>query len=193
MMAMTPNASTDNTNSIASQTPVDQSRKYYKAEEQQKQLSPEQQKQHLQPLQHNSPSFDCLCYQNNSNHHRNASPFKQQSTSSSATSSTKFKLPESFRESLHDLHVPKIWSNLRKSASDLGIILEAMRYRRSLTYLEMQDIPFSKSTKGEMAKNNASKSIRNGLAMQKRKRRKAKITWQNYSPHQLNKQIQYGN
>ncbi|VDK51217.1 unnamed protein product, partial [Gongylonema pulchrum] len=154
------------------------------------------------------PSQDYHQTPNNYHHHRqqqrqhycqqNASSSKQQqqeeqkrpaSASSSTFSSPKLTLRESLRESFRDLHMPRILSNLWKPASEISLVLEAMRYGSSPTYLLTHEPP-PKTAPTTGRPSCTSKSTGN-LAPKKRKRRKAIVTWQNYSPHHINKQIRY--
>lgn len=182
---MAPEVLADKT-SIASETPRYQRRKYDEVKEEKRQL-PRQQRQYLQLPQQSFSSYDyCHYYQNDSDYQQNASTSKQQLASpSSSTTSTSQKLT-SLRESFRDLHVPKFWSNLRKSASDISLVLGAMR---SGSHLQMDEISSSLDT---VVGSNVTEPIRRS-AVKKRKRRNALVTWQNYSPHHLNKQIRHGN
>ncbi|CAG9530965.1 unnamed protein product [Cercopithifilaria johnstoni] len=194
-MAMAPEVSIDKT-FIAPETPKYQRRKYHKIKDEQGQLSKQQ--QYLQLPQQSSSSYDyCHYYQDNSDDdHQNASPSKQQSTlpSSITLLSPKLTFRESLRESFRDLYVPKFLSNLRKSASEISLVLEAVRSGPIPTYLETHEVPPpSPCTKGTVAVDSASKLIRGSSTMKKRKRRNALVTWQNYSPHHLNDQLRHGN
>lgn len=188
---MTPEVSIDKT-SIGPETPKHQLRQYDKIKRQQGQ-SPD--RHHLQLPQQSSSSYTyCHYYQDDSDHQQNASSSKQQSAStpSITLSSPKLTFRESLRESFRDLYVPKIWLNLRKSASEISLVLEAMRSGPSPTYLQTHGASSSPGAKDITIADNASKSTR-GSAVQKRKRHNALVTWQNYSPHHLNKQFRYGN
>uniref|UniRef100_A0A915Q1B2 Uncharacterized protein n=1 Tax=Setaria digitata TaxID=48799 RepID=A0A915Q1B2_9BILA len=178
-MAMTPKVSTGNS-SVAPETAGPHRIR-------QKQLL-EREQQHLRPL---PPYNYSRYYEHESIHQQNASPSKQQSTPSPSVtlSSPKLSFRESLRESFRDLYVPKIWSNLRKSASEISLVLEAMR---SGPALQAHEAPTSSGAKVATISDNSTKSTR-GLAVQKRKRRNAIVAWQNYSPHHLNKQLRYGN
>lgn len=164
--------------SIAPETPENQRRQYNRVKQQQGQL--------LEPQQSSSSYDYCHYYHDNSDHRQNASPSKQQSLSSPSVTLSSPKL--TFRESLRDLHVPKIWSNLRKSASEISLVLEAMR-SGSLQTHGIPPLP-GITVGGVTVGDNAPKSIRVS-AVKKRKRRKALVKWQNYSPHHLNEQIRY--
>ncbi|EFO28307.1 hypothetical protein LOAG_00164 [Loa loa] len=186
-MAMTPEVSVEKA-SITPKTPENQRRQYGGAK-QQEGPSPEQ--QHLQLREQSSSSCDyCHYYQDNSDYQQNASPSKQQSVSSPfiTLSSPKLTFGESLRESLRDLYVPKILSNLRKSASEISLVLEAMRSGSAQVHGALPPSAAEDIIVGD----NASKSTR-GSTVKKRKRRKALVKWQNYSPHHFNKQIRYGN
>lgn len=185
MMAMAPEVSIDKT-SIAPEASEYQRRKNGKKQQRQ----PSQKPQYLQLPQQSSSSSDYYHYYQNDSDYRNASPSKQQSASSSFTlPSPKLK----FRESLRDLYVPKFWFNLRKSASEISLVLEAMRYGPTSSYLQTYGVPSIPGNKIiTVGSGGTSKPIR-GSAVKRRKLCNALITWQNYSPHHLNKQIRYGN
>lgn len=162
--------------------------RYFQQQQQQQKQSPLQQSQ--QSLS-NKLHHRCEHYQQQQQpfHQESPLPSKQQpeSTSSSTFSSPKL----TFRDSLRDLHVPKILSNLRKSASEISLVLEAMRHGSSPTYLLTHEVPSgSNLCTGPVCATTTSKST-SSLAPYKRKRRPAIVTWQNYSPHHLNKQIRY--
>ncbi|EJW82406.1 hypothetical protein WUBG_06685, partial [Wuchereria bancrofti] len=173
-MAMTPEVTLEKA-SIAPETSEKQRRQYNRVKQQGQLPEPQQ----------SSSSYDyCHYYQDNSDHRQNISPSKQQSLSSPSVTLSSPKL--TFRESLRDLNVPKIWSNLRKSASEISLVLEAMRSGS----LQTHGVPPLPGTQGDMVGDNAPKSIRVST-VKKRKRRKALVKWQNYSPHHLNEQIRY--
>ncbi|VBB34969.1 unnamed protein product, partial [Acanthocheilonema viteae] len=190
-MAMAPKVSVDKT-FIAPETLKYQRHKYDKIKEQQGQSS--QQQQYLQVPQQSSSSYDyCNNYQDGSAYQQNASSSKQQSASSSPSitlSSPKLTFGESLRESLRDLYVPKFLSNLRKSASEISLVLEAVRSGPTSTDLQTHGVSLTPATKKPVVGDNTSKSIR-GPTVKKRKRHNALVAWHNYSPHHLNKQIRY--
>ncbi|VDK85205.1 unnamed protein product [Litomosoides sigmodontis] len=182
-MAMASEVFVDKT-SIAPKT---SRRKYDKIEEEKRQ-SPRQQRQYLQLPQQSFSSYDyCHYYQNDSDYRQNASTSKQQPSSSpSSTTSPSQKLILS-RGSFRDLYVPKFWYNLRKSASEISLVLGAMR---SAPLLQMDETSSSLAT---VVGGSVTESIRCSAVLKERKCRNAFVTWQNYSLHHLNKQLRHGN
>uniref|UniRef100_A0A0R3RL08 Uncharacterized protein n=1 Tax=Elaeophora elaphi TaxID=1147741 RepID=A0A0R3RL08_9BILA len=170
-------------------------------QQQQQQKQQQQQQQYLQLPQQCSSSYDyCHYYHDDLSDYQqqHAPPSKQQSASSPSItlSSPKLTFRESLRESFRDLYVPKFLSNLRKSASEISLVLGAMRSAPTSTHLLTHGIPSSPATQGidfgDDKASKASKPIR-GSTTKKRKRHNALVSWQNYSPHHLNKQLRYGN
>lgn len=84
----------------------------------------------------------------------------------------------SLRNSFRDLHVPKIWTDIRdKSASELNLVLEVVRGSPSLSCDRL-----SHPNKQEnFVKNMANK-----------KRGHQKVCWRYYKPQYLNKQLHIG-
>ncbi|VDN05093.1 unnamed protein product [Thelazia callipaeda] len=115
------------------------------------------------------------------------------STPSSTLSSPKLTFRESLRESLRDIHVPKILSNLRKSASEISLVFEAMRYGSSPIHMRKYGMP-SSSGFDDIANGRYSKSTggNDGTSTFQKRKRNAIVTWHNYSPHHLSKQLRCG-
>lgn len=131
-------------------------------------------------------------YQDNPDHHhhqKDPSSSKQQSASAPSVifiSSPKVTFSESLRESFRDSYVPKLWSNLRKSASEISLIWKALRS-------DHESPPFRTNVENNVVdERDAITKSSHESNVKKRGNRKAVVTWHNYSPHQLNKQIRYG-
>lgn len=96
----------------------------------------------------------------------------------SPKSSPRLKLRDSLRESFREMHMPKF---LRKSASELSLVLEAMRGNISPTF-------YTQSTDRKQT----SKSTGHLPQSKGKKRRTAIISWHKYSPQHINRQLHLG-